>query len=48
MKIYGIYKDKKVSRIVFSKIQAYATINQMRRDGIIDINCDFSQLDQLP
>ncbi len=47
MKIYGTYRNKTVSRTVFSKIQAYATINQMIRDGIIDINCDFSQLDQL-
>jgi len=47
MKIYGTYRNKTVSRTVFSKIQAYATINQMRRDGITDINCDFSQLNQL-
>lgn len=48
MKIYGFYKGRKVSRTVYSKIQAWATINQMRRDGITDINCDFNQLDQLP
>lgn len=45
MKIYGTKDNKTVCRIVYSKIQAYATINQMRRDGITDINCDFSQLD---
>lgn len=48
MKIYGTYENKTVSRTVFSKIQAYATINQMRRDGITDIRCSFEELDRLP
>lgn len=48
MKIYGTYKGKTVSRSVFSKIQAYATINQMRRDGIKDIRCSFAEMDKLP
>ncbi len=47
MKIYGTYKNKKVIRTVYSKIQAYATINQMIQDGVTDISCNFDELDWL-
>ena len=48
MKVYGTYKNKTVSKTVYSKIQAYAIINQMRKDGITDIRCSFEELDRLP
>lgn len=48
MKIYGTYKNKKVTRNVYSKIQAYITINKMVQDGVTDINCNFDELDRLP
>ncbi len=47
MKIYGTYKNKKVSRNVYSKVQAYATINQMIQDGVTDISCNFDELEKL-
>ena len=48
MKIYGTFKNKTVIRTVYSKFQAWITINQMRNDGITDIRCSFEGLDQLP
>lgn len=48
MKIYGTYENKTVSKTVYSKIQAYETINQMRKDGITNIRCGFEELDILP
>ncbi len=48
MKIFGTKDNKTVSQTVYSKIQAYETINQMRKDGITNIRCSFEELDRLP
>lgn len=47
LEIYAKINGKKIVRIVFSKIQAYATINQLREEGATEIACDFEKLDKL-
>ena len=47
VEITAIYNGKKIKRYVYSRYQAWVTIDQLAREGCKDISVNFDELDKL-
>lgn len=48
VKIYADYKGRVIDRTAYSQQQAVIIMNQLEKDGCINVRCDFGKLDALP
>lgn len=46
--IQAMYKGADISRVAYTQQQANIIINQLAREGAINIACNFNDLDNLP
>lgn len=46
--IKGDFNGEVLTRKAFTQSQAYLIIEQLKRDGVRNIRCDFNAMDKLP